>query len=166
MEKINRKGLFMAFSFKLNLAMRLTLVLLVISILSVQANGYSQKTKVTLNLEKVELRTVLEKIESQTNFKFLYDTNKIDEEKLVSVKMVDKPVDQVLDYLFNGTSVYYVLSKKQIVLKTRTVLPEIPVSDDSKNVIVDDKIVQYIVTGTITDQEGQPLPGASVVEKG
>lgn len=156
----------MVFSFKLNLAMRLTLVLLVISILSVQANGYSQKTKVTLNLEKVELRMVLEKIESLTDFKFLYDTDKIDEEKLVSVKMVDKPVDQVLDYLFSGTSVYYVLSKKQIVLKVKTILPKTSTLDDGKNSIIEDKVVQNVVSGTIADQAGQPLPGASVVEKG
>jgi len=166
MEKINREGLFTTFSFKLNLAMKLTMVLLVISILSVQANGYSQKTKVTLNLEKVELKKVLEEIESLTDFKFLYDTDKIDEEKLVSVKMVNKPVDQVLDYLFHGTSVYYVLSDKQIVLKLRATLPKTLIPDDSKSLIIDKKMVQYVVSGTIADQEGQPLPGASVVEKG
>lgn len=164
MEKINRKALFTVFSFKLNLAMRLTLVLLVVSFLSVQANGYSQKTKVTVDLEKVELKKVLETIEYQTDFKFLYDTDKIDEEKLVSVRMVNKPVEQVLDHLFNGTSVYYVLSKKQIVLKIRAVIPQEPVLEESNNPAF--KGVQNIVSGTVVDQSGQPLPGASVVEKG
>src|SRR5690554_5520854 len=135
MEKINRKGLIATFSFKLNLAMRLTMVLLVISILSVQANGYSQKTKVTLHLENVELKKVLEKIESLTEFKFLYDTDKIDEEKLVSINMVNKPVDQVLNHLFRGTFVYYVLSDKQIVLKLGTTVPKALFPDDSINSI-------------------------------
>ncbi|PXX23718.1 TonB-dependent receptor [Arenibacter sp. ARW7G5Y1] len=164
MEKINKKALLTAFSFQLNLAMRLSLVLLMVSILSVQANEYSQKTKVTINLEKVELKKVLETIESLTDFKFLYDTDKIDEEKLVSVKMVDKPLDQVLDHLFNGTPIYYVLSKKQIVLKVRAVLPKTPILE--KNNSSNEEIVQNVVSGTITDQEGQPLPGASIVEKG
>src|SRR5690606_12201457 len=100
----------------------------------------------------------------QTDFKFLYDTDKIDEEKLVSVRMVNKPVEQVLDHLFNGTSVYYVLSKKQIVLKIRAVIPQEPVLEESNNPAF--KGVQNIVSGTVVDQSGQPLPGASVVEKG
>ncbi|HUH47616.1 MAG TPA: TonB-dependent receptor, partial [Arenibacter sp.] len=50
------------------------------------------------------------------------------------------------------------------MLKTRAVLPQIPILEESN--VSKEELVQHIVSGTITDQIGQPLPGASVVEKG
>ncbi len=165
MEKSVKKGLYKSYSLKFNLAMKLTVLLLLVSIFSVQANGYGQKTKVTIDLDHVEMREVLERIESLTDFKFLYNNKKIDADKVVSINVVDTPVLQVLNKLFEGTDIYYVLRKKQIVLKVKTAELEAPILlDFSAN--IKEKPLQRSISGTVTDSEGLPLSGANIVEKG
>ncbi|MDO6603955.1 TonB-dependent receptor [Arenibacter palladensis] len=165
MEKNNSVGYTTPYSFNLSLTMKLTTILLILSIFTVQANSYAQKTKVTLDLRQVEMQKVFEEIESLTDFKFLYDNTKIDGAKLVSVKVDNKPISAVLDNLFKGTSIYYLVRNKQIVLKVQTNPMPSKTKEESK-VIEEVKPVQHILFGTITDDKGQPLPGANVVEKG
>ncbi|RTE55382.1 SusC/RagA family TonB-linked outer membrane protein [Arenibacter aquaticus] len=165
MEKNNRVGYTRPYSFNLSLAMKLTTILLILSIFTVQANSYSQKTKLTLNLERVPMQKVFEEIESLTDFKFLYDNKKIDAEKLVSVKVKHRTISEILDNLFKDTSIYYLVRHKQIVLKIHPTA--IPAKSKEESVIIEElKLPQNIVKGTITDDKGQPLPGANIVEKG
>lgn len=165
MEKNNRVGYTRPYSFNLSLAMKLTTILLILSIFTVQANSYSQKTKVTLDMKKVSFQKVFEEIESLTDFKFLYDNTKIDAEKLVSVKVNNKPVSEVLNNLFKGTSIYYLVRHKQIVLKVHRT--QIPAKGKEESKVEEEvHLVQQVLSGTITDDKGQPLPGANVVEKG
>ena len=89
MEKNNRIGYSRPYSVNLGLAMKLTTILLILSIFTVQANSYSQKTKVTLDLEKVSMQQVFEEIESLTDFKFLYD-NKNDPFQKNNIADLDK----------------------------------------------------------------------------
>lgn len=150
---------------KFNLAMKLTVLLLVVSIFSVQANGYGQKTKITIDLDHVEMREVLETIENLTDFKFLYNNTKIDAAKLVSIKAVNEPLSEVLDDLFEGTSIYYVLRKKQIVLKVNyTLIETLLLKEDTA--VNTEKSLQKSISGVITDDQGIPLSGANIVEKG
>src|SRR5680860_582389 len=117
MKNHDEKGFFKPCSLNLDLTMKLTALLLVVSIFSVEASVYSQKNEVTLDLERVETGKVLEAIESLTDLKFFYYNKKIDAERLVSVKVVDRPVSEVLDIVFEGTAIYYILRKRQVILK-------------------------------------------------
>lgn len=166
MKKIGKKDIFRSCSLKFNLAMKLTVLLLVVSIFSVNANGYGQKTKVTIDLDHVEMKEFFETIEALTDYKFLYNNKKIDAEKLVSIKAVNEPLLEVLDNFFKGTPIYYVLRKKQIVLK---VYPNIQSSVLKDTLIINKQgvaVIQKSTSGTVMDSEGAPLPGANIVEKG
>ncbi len=166
MEKSDKKGFFKPCPPNLNLSMKLTALLLVVSIFSVQASVYSQKNEVTLDLERVETRKVLERIESLTDLKFFYNNKKIDTERMVSVKVVDRPVSEVLDILFEGTSIYYILRKRQVILKRRDIRKSSPTNTGDQSSITDEKVVQQFVSGIVTDANDAPLPGANIVEKG
>lgn len=164
--KINIKKAFCKpYSLKFSLAMKLTVLLLVVSIFSVQANGYSQETKVSLELENVEMRKVFETIESQTDFKFFYNNKKIDADRVVSIDVFETPVSEVLKMLFKDTAIYSVVRKKQIILKVNPLKIEAPLllqnSED-----IEEEILQRSISGTVTDTGGLPLPGANIVEKG
>src|SRR5665811_152466 len=166
MEKSDKKGFFKPCSLNLNLTMKLTVLLLVVSIFSVEASVYSQKNEVTLDLERVEMRKVLETIESLTDLKFFYNNKKIDVERLVSVKVIDRPVSEVLDIMFEDTGIYYILRKRQVILKLGDIGK--PSSKDSgdRSSVTDEEMIQQSVSGTVTDSNDMPLPGANVVEKG
>lgn len=166
MKKSDRMGFFKPCSLNLNLSMKLTALLLLVSIFSIEASVYSQKNEVTLDLERVETRKVLETIESLTDLKFFYNNKKIDADRLVSVKVVDRPVSEVLDIVFQGTSIYYILRERQVILKLGAA--QKPSSKDSgdRSSGIDENVVQQSVSGTVTDAKGVPLPGANILEKG
>ena len=63
---------------KCSLKMKLTTLFLVIALFKIQANSYSQNVKITLDLEAVKVMTVLQNIESQSDYKFLGNQNVLD----------------------------------------------------------------------------------------
>tara|TARA_R110002020_G_scaffold63170_1_gene168616 strand:+ start:7209 stop:10541 length:3333 start_codon:yes stop_codon:yes gene_type:complete len=141
--------------------MKLTTFLLMVSLLQINANTYSQNTRITLEMDQVKLEDVLDKIETLSEFKFLVDTKKIDVDRIVSVQGKRERISSILEKLFSGTGVSYEVFNKQIILKK--IDPAVPVKSTSS---VETVILQAQVSGTVTDADGTPLPGANVVEKG
>lgn len=156
----------MSYSFKFNLTMKLTTILLLVSVFSIQANTYSQKAKITCNLENVKITSVFERIEKDTKYKFLYNHEEIDVDRIVSLKADKEPLKNILERLFDGINISFLVKKKQIILKKKENHSD-DVSNSSlllknKTTVVD----QSQINGTITDSDGQPLPGANVLVKG
>ncbi|HEA29555.1 MAG TPA: SusC/RagA family TonB-linked outer membrane protein [Leeuwenhoekiella sp.] len=106
----------------------------------------------------------MEEIESITDFKFLYDINKIDTSVIESIKVKNTPLDDVLAILFNGSNVDFIFKGNQIVLKLKPELPDKGLGEQNKR-RAETTPVQTIITGTVTDSNGLPIPGVSVVEK-
>ena len=115
MKKFRTKRLLFFSLPKLNLKMRITLVLLIISLLKVQAETYSQNTKISLKMESVEVMKVLEEIESLTEFKFLGNENVIDKNRKVSFDIENQRVNKILNSLFKNTNTTYKVIGKQIL---------------------------------------------------
>ncbi len=152
---------------ELSLTVKLTALFLIVSFFSTHANSYSQNTKLSLDMENVEILQVFEQIESISEFKFFYDNSKVNAHRKVSISVDQKLITEILEQLFRGTNISYVFNKKQIVLKTKNANDVVPVKEDepsAASVPIED--VQTTISGTITDSNGAPIPGASVVEKG
>lgn len=74
---------------KIFLTMRIAIGLLLLGIMQVYAtDAYSQKTRVTLNMTDTRLVTVLDKIEEETEFFFLYNEKLLDTDRIVSVSSI------------------------------------------------------------------------------
>ncbi|WPR71387.1 TonB-dependent receptor [Flavobacterium sp. NG2] len=144
--------------FKIDLKMKLAFILFVISFFQIQANTYSQNTKISMHLENVSIKKVLRTIESKTEFKIFYNDNEVDYNRLISVDFEKEKVSVILDKLFKDTAVSYEVLDKQIVL-VRNTNKNSNVIEKSTNVL-DKKI-----TGKVTDGQG-PLPGVNVMVKG
>ena len=114
--------------------------------------------KVTLKAENARLSDVFEKIEGQTDFKFSY----LDELVLnlrVSVVASNKPLDRVLERIARVTKVTFKRVNNMIaVSRIKESHPEVPVSDVGET--------DFIITGKLTNEGGEPLPGANVFVKG
>lgn len=164
MKKIFRLKSYGSFPIKFDLKMKLTTLFLIVSLFQLQANeSYGQKTKVTLDLQNVTFEQVLNKIESLTEFKFLYNYEQIDHDKIVSVRVKKELVSSILDKLFKDSNIVYKVLGKQIILKADNK----KIQKNTKKVVVLDNIIQEtIINGVITDSEGLPLPGANILEKG
>jgi TonB-dependent starch-binding outer membrane protein SusC len=142
-------------SWKIFKFMRNTLLLIFITVLQAYANdSYSQNTKLTLNLNNVTVANVLEEIQSNSEFYFLFNAKLIDVEREVSVSMENKTISEILNYLFSETGVNYLVYDRQIILTPGDVKPLASANQQQK------------ITGTVTDKNGTPLPGVNIVVTG
>ncbi|WP_423148890.1 SusC/RagA family TonB-linked outer membrane protein [Rubrolithibacter danxiaensis] len=118
--------------------------------------------KVTLNETNKEISEVLNSIEKLTNARFIYSSALIQSSRKVSFSVEGKTLQYVLDMVLPPLNLSYEVSDNTIVLNRNSetpsvtsVLPELSTLD-----------VQAPVTGTVTDEQGEPLPGVSVKVKG
>jgi TonB-linked SusC/RagA family outer membrane protein len=150
--------------FKYNLKMKLTTFFLIVSLFQIHANPtYSQDVKVTINLQNVSLEKVLNRIETLTEYKFVYKDEDVDYKKQTTISVNNKPLSEVLKQLFSSSDIIYTVSKNQIVLKTKPLQLK-----QSSSLTLPDNAAQtkFQVSGTVLDANAQPLPGATVIEKG
>lgn len=117
--------------------------------------SYSQTMKVTVVSDRISTGKVINEIEKQTDYLFVYDMNEVNLKRNVKVHAQDKPVAEVLNEVFEGTDIYYAMEGKNIMLmnKAKEKASE-KQADDNK------------VTGSIKDMAGEPIIGANVTIKG
>jgi len=136
--------------------MRLTLYALILVVAQSYAlSGYAQATKLNLNMENSTVRKVLQEIENMSEFRFLYNSRMVDANREVSVEFKDLTIDKALDKLFKGSDAAWQIIDRQVVLFSK-----------NEPVYGNDLQQQQTVSGKVTDNSGQPLPGVTVVVKG
>ncbi|MGS2761178.1 SusC/RagA family TonB-linked outer membrane protein [Sinomicrobium sp. M5D2P9] len=142
---------------KFDLKMKITVLLMVLSLFQLQAfTSYGQKVKVNLHLENEPLEKVFEAIEAQTAYKFFYNLEDIDTQRLLSVVAEDKQLGEVLKELFENTGTAYKVVKEQIVIT----------ANRRTKVSHNWGYQQDPVHGIVTDENGMPLFGVTVLVKG
>ena len=85
---------------KLLLIMKLTFILVTLNILAASATGYSQATRLSLDLKDVTLKQVLSEIENQTELSFIYKSDLVNPDQKVDIQTSDASIEQVMSYLF------------------------------------------------------------------
>lgn len=108
--------------------------------------AYAQK--VTFNGEQVSLKQAFEKIESVSKYKIAYNASQLDVKRTVVLNQKNKDVLQVLEELLKGTGYTYKINENYIVI-----------SPQQKSTIKK-------VEGIVKDTSGEPVIGATVMEKG
>ncbi len=151
---------------KFDLKMKLTTLLLLTSLLGLHANdGYAQKTKVSLDVENATVQEIIDDIESNTRFNFIYNTEHVDLQRKLSLKLYKERIDKVLKQLFGNTNTNYKVKGTQVILwqSLTDKVSKVPIID---RISVEPIVVQSIITGMITDVDGTPLSGTNIIEKG
>ncbi|MEH6679447.1 MAG: TonB-dependent receptor [Sediminicola sp.] len=147
---------------KFDLKMKLSLLFLITTSFLMQANSsYSQRTKLSLDMGNTTVEEVIDEIESQSEFKFFFNTRAVDLKRRVSIKVSQMPIKQVLNLLFKADRTSFTIENRKILLKGRQ--PAFDAKDMPLPLTV---VPQNQVSGTVTDTNGTPLPGANIVEQG
>jgi TonB-linked SusC/RagA family outer membrane protein len=132
--------------------MRLTWFFLLGLILTVSANSYSQNTLFDIDLQNSTIRNVIQYLEQNSEYVFLYRNEDLNVDKRVNVDLKRASINQILDKVLEGEPVSYNVYKRQIVIQ------KVPVSSVSQQA--------RTITGEVTDIGGLPLPGVTVMVKG
>jgi len=164
MKKLFIYGGYLQFPLKLSLKMKLTVLMTIAALFQIQANTYSQNKKISLDFSNASIETVIHEIEALSEFKFLLNRKDVDLNRKVSIKVEKQKIENILSKLFSYTDVTYEILNKQIVLRKSKAnarpSPKLGAYEPSN------EETQFQITGTVTDQDGIPLAGANVVEKG
>lgn len=148
---------------KISLKMKLTTLLLIVSLFQISAKtSYSQNVKISLDVKELTLKNVLNEIEKKTDFKFLYEKNIFRTDRKISVSVKNQKLIAILKDLLLESNIEIVFLDKQIILKTKPVSQSKSVKPSNVISISEQRIE---IKGTIFDSEGQPLPGATILEK-
>ena len=115
----------------------------------------SQVAKVSINSENIKIQALINQIEQQTDYLFIYNKNEVDLNRKVTVKAENKPVAEVLQNIFDNTDIVYAMQGNNIMLMK---------GEKAENPIITQTTKR--ITGTITDEYGEPLIGVNVSVEG
>lgn len=130
-----------------------TFLLMVCVFCSYAGNVHSQNARVSIRMNNVKLDKILNEIEKQTDYLFIYN-NQVDINRIASVKVKNKAVAQVLDKVLSDTGINYELEGTHIILTTEAVIGS------------DARQQAKTITGTVVDINGEPIIGANIHVKG
>lgn len=142
-------------------AMRITIFLTLACVVNLYATGYSQGTKLTLNLKDVKLSDIFNVIQQKTSYQFLYNDEEVAKAPLVSVHVKDATVRDIMAVCFTGSyPLEYKIEDSTIIIMEKPIFSHIPGFPPIL------KMFQFIIKGKVTDSLGKPLIGVSVRVKG
>lgn len=156
LETIWRDTIFLKFDLK----MKLTTLFLLVTFLGVHANSYSQRTKISLNMDNVTINDVISEIESKTDFRFIYKIREVDTERKVSLNVNKERIEKILDILFSSNkNIDYKVINKQVIL--RKLDPQNKIENNNTT-----KAQNRKIRGLVKEENGLPIAGANVIIKG
>lgn len=137
--------------------MKITMVLLACVLAHLSAATFGQR--LTIFKEKVLLADLMEQISTQTGYDFFYDAALFDHAPRISIKVVNAPLEQVLERCFEKLPFTYTVKNRIVTIRhTGTENPE------GKKTVRGSQTVT--IRGRVLDADtGQPLPGISVTVK-
>lgn len=145
---------------KAGLIMRLTLLLTISLVVNLYASTYSQNTKLNLDYKDIQLKQLFERISEQSEFRFIYNNNVVNDDIHVSVKAKDAKIDVILENILHNAKLGYRIVDRHVI-----VFPE--ESGDAGNSASNSLTQQQVqVNGKVTDEAGNSLPGVSISVKG
>ncbi len=136
---------------KIILSMKQLCIFMLVFNFGLNAAVHSQNQRVTVDLRNAGIEELITVIKSQCDMGFLYDYNKIKTVNNITVKMQNALLSEVLVNALKGTGFVAEIENKMIIIK------EAP---------KDEKKEAKTITGKVTDQKKEALPGVTVLIKG
>ncbi|MBP7179578.1 MAG: TonB-dependent receptor [Dysgonomonadaceae bacterium] len=143
------------------LIMRTTIFLLFTCVFCSMAElSYTQNARVTINKRNATIKEILNEIEKQTDYLFIYN-DEVNANEKVSVKAKQEAVSSVLNSMLEDKDMKYSMEGNHIILSTNK--NESPENQIEANTQQQQK---KRISGTVLDENGQPIIGANIIEVG
>ncbi len=139
---------------KLLRIMKITAFLVMFLCIHVYASSYGQTQKISLEM-KSSFGEVIEQLEKVTDYRFIIKSNETILDKEVNVKFDEQSIENILSNLLEGSDYSYKVIDRYIAIT--------PISEAQEN---GNGAQQNPIKGKVTDNEGFPLPGVTVIVKG
>lgn len=136
---------------------QLTSAFILIAFLQISsANTFAQK--ITLHAKGIALEKVFAEISKQSGYDFFYSSNTIQKAHPVNVRFSNADLQEVLDYCFKGQPLVYSIKNKAIVVRNK--------KPSNERIVLQQPVDPIVISGQVTNEQGEPLVGVSVKVKG
>ena len=133
--------------------MKLTFLLTVLFVGTLHASVNAQ-TRLTMNLGETNLKEVFNEIQRQTQKTVVYNNERLDLDRVIEADFNDEALEDILDKVLSGSGMGYKFTNDYIVI--------VPQEEPALPQAVEEQVIQ----GVVKDENGQPLPGVTVLLKG
>ena len=127
------------------LKVKLTFIILTTVILQVSASGYAQ---ITLRETNAPLEQIIQKIRKQAGYDLFYNSGMLKRARPVTISVKNASVQEVLELCFKDQPLTYRIEEKTII-----------VQQAAERVLITRAM---LVKGVVLDENGKPIPNASV----
>ncbi|SMO52410.1 TonB-linked outer membrane protein, SusC/RagA family [Saccharicrinis carchari] len=138
---------------KMRKSSRVAFLLLLAGMLNVAAGTMALSQHFTVTMRDATIKEVLSAIESQSDVSFFYQDEAAVTKTRVSVDFKNAALKDILEQVFEGTSLTYKLTDKYVAIIDKAV------ADDQQQAL-------RTVNGQVKGADGSPIPGVSVLVKG
>lgn len=126
--------------------------------------------RISVSANQEEIKSVFTKLEAQVGIKFLYSSNLVNPKQKVTFEVKKETLSVALEKLLTPLNLTYEVSDKHIIV-SRILTPLGGAAPDEHLDIVPSLIrqapvIERIVKGNVSDEDGSGLPGVSVLVKG
>ena len=114
--------------------------------------AYSQEKKISFTLKNASLKEIISEIRKSSDYDFVYRDVNLEAFTRRDVTFKDATVEQILADCLKGTNLSYEINGKTIIIR--------------KKVLNQEEGKSRVITGKVTDEQGNVLPGVTVMIKG
>ncbi|WP_162633324.1 SusC/RagA family TonB-linked outer membrane protein [Echinicola strongylocentroti] len=125
------------------------------------SDTYAQEVPITLDVNDLSIAHIIDRIESTTDFHFVYKTKDVDLGRRLSFKVSNEKIETILERMFTASTTAYKVKGTHVIL-TRKPTSNLPTGEE-KPLNPRDTL---LVKGQVIDQNGAPLPLTNILEKG
>jgi len=115
------------------------------------------QTKLKLNIKNTTIKNVLNQIENQSEYSFMYDASKINVDRKINLIVEKSSVEDILKIIFSNQNVSYRIIDRHIIISKKS-------DSESGNILFSQQNKK--ISGKVTDSSGAPLPGVAMIIKG
>jgi TonB-linked SusC/RagA family outer membrane protein len=112
--------------------------------------AYSQG--ITMKYNNITVKEAIEYLQEETDYSFVFEAGDVDTEKVITLNVSDQPVEEVVKLVIAGQPLQFEIKSKNIVLSKK------PVQETTPSLIK--------ITGIVSDENGDPIIGGTVMVKG
>lgn len=147
-----KTGISKGYILKILLVMRLTTLILLVSLVQVSATTLGQR--VTIKKQNSSLKSIFTEIRKQTGYIVLAQSEQINKSKPITINLQNAPLESALTKILEGQNLSFSIDDKSIVIFHKTASVSTAVQE-----IID-------IKGKVVDINGNPIPGVSIMVKG
>ncbi|MGV8096728.1 MAG: TonB-dependent receptor [Mangrovibacterium sp.] len=160
-DDLHQKGVWMddALLKKIWRMMKLTGLLMLISFIAISAGTYSQNTHFSFKIENGTLHDLFLYMEKNSNLRFAYNKSDLDDTQRVSCKFENESVEQILNKVLDTDKLSISVKNEYVIITNKGNVTGKPFNNTINQPV-------RTISGKVTDSNGSPLPGVTVVIKG